>query len=180
MYSTCGVAPYVGCICGAESLDVGVVNPRAIDKVSWIGTSGYGCHQPICMVGIMRGRYSSDPTVRVAYSRGKRVRHFVPMLWGLVAADDPSWTAAATAAKSVSGYNESDLNLQANIFRRPDYFLADYTGCRINFMPIHYYGNETAALFQVYVTKAQADREGSQFWSPSSCCKTLRRARSLF
>jgi hypothetical protein len=128
---------------------------------------------------------------------------FVPMLWGLPTADDPSWTAAATAAKNVLGYNEPDLNSQANIipsdgaagyrrFFQPlagkvqlggpavtnagngvlpymglgwlDSFLADCIGCQIDFMPIHWYDNATAASFQAYVTEAHSRSGGKPIW----------------
>lgn len=125
------------------------------------------------------------------------------MLWGAPSAADPAWTSAALAAKHVLGYNEPDLNSQANIipsvaaaawqsYVQPlagqvsiggpavtnggngvlpyiglgwlDSFLADCEGCEIDFLPVHWYANDTAANFFAYLEEAHSRSGGKPIW----------------
>jgi hypothetical protein len=125
------------------------------------------------------------------------------MLWGAPSAPDPAWTSAALAAKHVLGYNEPDLNSQANVipsvaaaawksYVQPlagrvsiggpavtnagngvlpymglgwlDSFLADCQGCEIDFLPVHWYANDTAANFFAYLEEAHSRSGGKPIW----------------
>jgi hypothetical protein len=44
-----------------------------------------------------------------------------------------------------------------------DSFLADCTGCQIDFMPVHWYDNASAATFENYLTEAHT-RSGKPIW----------------
>jgi hypothetical protein len=45
-----------------------------------------------------------------------------------------------------------------------DSFLADCQGCEINFMPVHWYANDTAANFEAYLEEAHSRAGGMSIW----------------
>lgn len=45
-----------------------------------------------------------------------------------------------------------------------DSFLADCTGCQMDFMPVHWYDNASAAAFESYVTEAHSRSGGKPIW----------------
>ncbi|CRG91077.1 hypothetical protein PISL3812_08125 [Talaromyces islandicus] len=128
---------------------------------------------------------------------------FVPMLWGIASSNDVgNWQTAALAAKAVLGYNEPDLNTQANIIPSDaagnwttdmnplagkvsvgapavtnagngllpyaglgwlDSFFEGCTSCTVDFIPLHWYANDTADNFKAYLTEAH-ERFNKTIW----------------
>lgn len=128
---------------------------------------------------------------------------FVPMLWGVPNGADPSWTAAAQAAKHVLTFNEPDLGSQANtipsvaaagyqMYVQPlagqvqlgapavtnsgygvlpyiglgwlDSFISDCTGCELDFVPVHWYDNTSAEVFENYLQECYTRGGNKPIW----------------
>jgi hypothetical protein len=100
---------------------------------------------------------------------------YVPMLWGVPSGPDPDLTSQANTIPTVAaaGYktymqplagktqigapavtNAGNGVLAYMGLGWLDSFFADCTGCQIDFIPLHWYANDTAANFEAYLTEA--------------------------